>query len=66
MREVLLFFLLYLVLGCNFYSMKSERYGLANERDMSDENDGLNMEDYYEDYGDDRAAETYATISLIF
>jgi len=33
--------------------VKSERYGLANERDMSDENDGLNMEDYYEDYGDD-------------
>ena len=70
MRKVSLFFLLCLVLGCNFHSVKSERYGLANEREFSLENgqnDDLNMEDYYEDYGDDDVdAETYVNVTHTF
>ena len=53
------------MLGCNFHFVKSERYGLAYERDMSDENNRLNMEDYYEDYGDDDVdAETYVNVTF--
>ena len=53
-----------MVLGCNFHSVKSERYGLASERGQ---NDDLNMEDYYEDYGDDDVdAKKYVNVTYTF